>query len=238
MIASYSGGSHNLVRSLPNSSDIPSSERDIRKHAAVLGVSPGASADDVKSAWRRLAMVYHPDILHKSSSKDMAALNAAYSALRDGVPRTGSLTSSQALRSSIPYAQNITLSSNFRTFLHKESLPQGARKSLLQKSNFPGERWIARIFFRVPSRSFHVPEKISFSGLSMTFYYRGKPASRRQNMIVVPRVSFSETGRLMVSREIFHIVLDADTSPTRIYNIEGFQIGSQKDPILSFAVFF
>lgn len=51
----------------------------------VLGLSPGASEEEIKGAYRRLAKKYHPD-LHpgdQEAAKKMQEINAAYEALRN-----------------------------------------------------------------------------------------------------------------------------------------------------------
>jgi len=54
----------------------------------ILGLRPGASASDVKAAWRRLARMHHPDLASgdpaaaKAATRQMAEINAAYEALR------------------------------------------------------------------------------------------------------------------------------------------------------------
>lgn len=52
----------------------------------VLGVSPGASKDEVTKAYRRLAKKYHPDLNpgDKSAEKKMSEINAAYEAIKSG----------------------------------------------------------------------------------------------------------------------------------------------------------
>ena len=54
-----------------------------RDHYAALGLSPGAGEEEVRSAYRRLAKLYHPD---KDSSPDAEVryrqIRAAYEALR------------------------------------------------------------------------------------------------------------------------------------------------------------
>ena len=50
----------------------------------VLGVSRGASAADVQAAYRRLARALHPDAPGGGDAEAMAAVNAAYAALRNG----------------------------------------------------------------------------------------------------------------------------------------------------------
>jgi molecular chaperone DnaJ len=52
----------------------------------VLGVSPGASKEEITKAYRRLAKKYHPDLNpnDKSAEKKMSEINAAYEAVKSG----------------------------------------------------------------------------------------------------------------------------------------------------------
>ena len=54
----------------------------------VLGVSPGASKDEVTRAYRKLAKKYHPDLNpgDASAAKKMAEVNAAYDSIINGTP--------------------------------------------------------------------------------------------------------------------------------------------------------
>lgn len=56
-----------------------------RDYYEILGVSKSASADEMKSAYRRLAMKYHPDRNpgDKSAESNFKELNEAYDVLRD-----------------------------------------------------------------------------------------------------------------------------------------------------------
>lgn len=60
----------------------------------VLGVSPGASDDEIKQAYRRLAKQYHPDRNpgDPAAAKKMQEVNAAYEQIKnpDAYKRTGS----------------------------------------------------------------------------------------------------------------------------------------------------
>ena len=60
----------------------------------VLGLEPGASDDEVKAAYRRLAKKYHPDVNGGSPEAEakMKEINAAYSQImnRHAEPNPGS----------------------------------------------------------------------------------------------------------------------------------------------------
>ena len=49
----------------------------------VLGLDPGASAQDVRQAWRRLAQQNHPDRGEGADSEAMVLINQAYEVLSD-----------------------------------------------------------------------------------------------------------------------------------------------------------
>ena len=55
---------------------------------SVLGVSPGASKDEVTKAYRKLAKKYHPDLNpgDEQAAKKMAEVNAAYDSIMNGTP--------------------------------------------------------------------------------------------------------------------------------------------------------
>ncbi|MYI85231.1 MAG: DnaJ domain-containing protein [Dehalococcoidia bacterium] len=65
---------------------MPPAQRDFYE---VLGIARNASADDIKRAYRKLAMEYHPD---RNSSADAAErfkeINRAYEVLSDGDKRS------------------------------------------------------------------------------------------------------------------------------------------------------
>ena len=51
----------------------------------VLGVSPNASEDEIRQAYRRLAKKYHPDLNpgDKTAAQKMNEINAAYDAIKN-----------------------------------------------------------------------------------------------------------------------------------------------------------
>jgi curved DNA-binding protein CbpA len=62
------------------------SEQD---HYAVLSIAPGASATEIKEAYRKLAFLYHPDRnkAGQDASKKMKEINEAYAILSDPIKR-------------------------------------------------------------------------------------------------------------------------------------------------------
>jgi curved DNA-binding protein CbpA len=61
---------------------------DERDPYAILGVPPGASAEQIASAYRRLARQHHPDVSGMSGAEQrMAEINAAWTLLRDPAKR-------------------------------------------------------------------------------------------------------------------------------------------------------
>ncbi|KAB2831833.1 MAG: DnaJ domain-containing protein, partial [Caedimonadaceae bacterium] len=61
-----------------------------RDYYEVLGVPKDASADDMKKAYRKLAMKYHPDRNQgdKSAEHKFKELNEAYEVLKDDQKRS------------------------------------------------------------------------------------------------------------------------------------------------------
>lgn len=57
---------------------------EFKDYYAILGVEPGAGDAEIKTAYRRLARKYHPDVSkEKGAEEKFKALNEAYEALRD-----------------------------------------------------------------------------------------------------------------------------------------------------------
>jgi molecular chaperone DnaJ len=59
-----------------------------KTHYEVLGVAPSASTEVIRSAYRTLARLHHPDVSKlESSAREMADINNAWSVLSDPVSR-------------------------------------------------------------------------------------------------------------------------------------------------------
>jgi DnaJ-class molecular chaperone len=59
-----------------------------RDYYEVLGVPRGASEDDLKSAFRRLARQYHPDVSSEPDAEEkFKEINEAYAVLSDNEKR-------------------------------------------------------------------------------------------------------------------------------------------------------
>ncbi len=55
----------------------------MQDYYAVLGVPPGATLQDIKRAYRRLARLHHPDLNKEARDDLIKRLNEAYEVLRD-----------------------------------------------------------------------------------------------------------------------------------------------------------
>jgi DnaJ-domain-containing protein 1 len=67
----------------------PAAEVDWTDHYSILGVDPAASTQNIKSAYRKRAKVWHPDKNHNSleSTEQFKKLNAASECLQDPIKR-------------------------------------------------------------------------------------------------------------------------------------------------------
>ena len=69
-----------------------------RDYYEVLGVARGASEDEIKKAYKKMARKYHPDLNPGDKTADYEALLAAEAAPRAGEPGDGEAFDFDALR--------------------------------------------------------------------------------------------------------------------------------------------
>ena len=61
---------------------------EFKDYYDALGVKPDASEADIKSAYRKLARKYHPDVSKETGAEErFKAVNEAYEVLRDKAKR-------------------------------------------------------------------------------------------------------------------------------------------------------
>ena len=83
----------------------------------VLGVSPGASDEEVTKAYRKLAKKYHPDLNpgDAAAAEKMSEINAAYDQIKNGYTPSSSASSSSG-RYGSPAGQGYDPFGGFRTY--------------------------------------------------------------------------------------------------------------------------
>lgn len=94
----------------------------------ILGVAAGASAAEIKRAYRRLARLYHPDLNTEARDEHIKRLNEAYEILSNARKRAAY---DQALRQARLHAE--------RTFIERE-------RQHAEKRREPEMTWVQGMF--------------------------------------------------------------------------------------------
>ncbi len=111
---------------------------------AVLGIKATATPDEVKSAYRRLARSWHPDVCHEpDAAEQFKRINHAYEVLRDPTKRAkynAGLALEQSLKSSLKLADRYVQSAGYRPPLRCGLIMAEGRETL---GRFVVERIVA-----------------------------------------------------------------------------------------------
>ncbi len=103
----------------------------------ILGVSPSATSDDIKSAYRKLAHVYHPD-KPTGDEKRFKKIGEAYHHLGDAQRRANYDHRMAAMEASKDNSEAVTNSNTSRAEPTQTQEPQGSDEKRPQE-NVPGE---------------------------------------------------------------------------------------------------
>lgn len=114
----------------------------------VLGISPGASQEEIKSAYRKLVKQYHPDQfsdnpLQNLAQEKLAEINEAYNMLSNGNNNNGSYSNNNS------YSSNTNNNSNYNYGNYSADFAQV--RSCIQRRDIRGaENILNRVNSRTP----------------------------------------------------------------------------------------
>ncbi len=155
--------------------------RAVSEAQTILGVSNGATQEEIHSAWKRLAFKHHPD-RGAADSQAMAKVNAAYSLLKD---RTKSL-----LRNGSTEADNAPNAPG----TVRPVRPRSVKPSMSLKVASIDEELIEECTLLVadePAGHGHVATKIERVGRKMTFVVESELAEG-VNRVAMPVSEFAD----------------------------------------------
>ena len=116
-----------------------------KDYYAILGVKRDASADDIKTAYRRLARKYHPDVSkEKDAEEKFKEMAEAYETLKDPEKRgaydqLGSHTPGQEFRPPPDWGQRFAQGQGGLDDIDLSSLFAGLRRAARRGGRAPGE---------------------------------------------------------------------------------------------------
>jgi curved DNA-binding protein CbpA len=180
---------------------------NLTQHMNALGVSPGASADMVKAAWRRAAKLSHPDLNKGAGTDRMKAINAAYEALKNGVPRVLDEPdrATPSARSHRPRQKTYVvrngyfeLSSDAKSRLAKEGLRHLQRKGFAR----PRQRLIDKMLMRPRPYPIFVPKSIIVHNGDFVITLDTRRLVEGTNYITIPQMRARGSGLSLI--ETFH----------------------------------
>ncbi|HTL83443.1 MAG TPA: J domain-containing protein [Bacteroidia bacterium] len=176
-------------------------------HYSILGINPGASKDEIRKAFRRLAMEWHPDRNSSPDAEDkFVAIQMAYDALMEG--RTSRRFSFRTARTKTPTEKRKEEQHErikqyiLRRQTEFKSEREEYRRSKLFRAWFYSEAWfdlvIAFLILFIPVAAsiynntwwYLVLMPLSI-GMGASFYFKGERLLKRANMIYGSRDVFS-----------------------------------------------
>ena len=196
-------------------------QEDLDRHMKVLGVAPGASAEVVQTAWHKAARVHHPDIAGPSSTGLMAAINAAYDALKDGVPARRKTAQAQGTQSAGKASHGASgTAARPNTGPQKNPKPIFLRETILVAPETLREKWraiardrlalvgitvepsvIQRLLRRNPCPPLHVPHSVRILSGAIDIRMEAHVLKPGKNYFALP--VFKQKGdSLVVAQEI------------------------------------
>lgn len=168
---------------------------EISRHMEILGVSRGASAETVRAAWRQAARRLHPDVAGPDATEHMARVNAAYEALRDGVP--DQVPSQQAVSRGRPFrmpSQRRSLTKSDQKVLRGRAFRRLQMLGLLEEGKTGALR---RLFFRkTAAANILVPRSIHAKGAAIVFGFPDGKIRAGDNWLVLPRLRLTEERKI------------------------------------------
>lgn len=156
---------------------------DIAIHMRTLNISYGASADDVKAAWRAAVKKFHPDVAGADTTQEMVRINAAYEALKGGSPakpkpaapkpRAKPASSQQASAFNLYPFQVNAYTYNVSDKTHQSW--QRTANNLLDKSGVPRPKagLFKKIRRQTPDHKVFIPERFVTSRNNLLIKFRG-----------------------------------------------------------------
>jgi len=205
----------------------PLTDSQIADHAQALGVSRGASAEEVRDAWRKAARRSHPDLTGGQTDREMSRINAAFDALKNGVPQRGA----RASISPRPPTPAPAGTDFFFPLALRKALIRDALEVLEERGEWtPGI--VARLRRALDARidgllycpmHIHVPFGFSYTGNHVMLFFRGE-MQKGQNFIAAPNLKLGVDGSTLVGRNerptIIRGVLPPDTLSVAQFRIQ------------------
>lgn len=174
------------------------------RHMEVLNVESGASAKTVRAAWRAAVMKSHPDVAGPSSTAQMARINAAYGALKHGVPLAPHMSQWEPVKPGDPAPIHLRCDTRTVSREGQDKWRKDARAMIRKRQKAeskPKSFW--HIFKRRSDINLHVPKMFTVTQDKVLVTLDSTELPQGENHIVIPVLRrkgdlLEQTGRLRV----------------------------------------